>query len=153
MKKTIILCTGNFILFVLFGLAFLYPAQQVRQLHPGISAGVGPIPILLLVYLIVFPVVYHLLAKKCHWGKNSGTELSALDEREQQVVAQATKAAYQVLIGGILVVVAALGGLRFFALFTDMQFDFYRWAVALLCALLAVATAVYAAVWCKAYLK
>ena len=140
MKKTIILCTGNFILFVLFGLAFLYPARQVRQLHPGISAGVGPIPIL-------------LLAKKCHWGKNSGTELSALDEREQQVVAQATKAAYQVLIGGILAVIAAIGGLRFFALFTDMQLDLYRWAVALLCALLAVATVVYAAVWCKAYFK
>ena len=48
---------------------------------------------------------------------------------------------------------AALGGLLFFALFTAMQLDFYRWAVALLCALLAVATAVYTAVWCKAYLK
>ncbi|MPN04742.1 hypothetical protein SDC9_151989 [bioreactor metagenome] len=68
-------------------------------------------------------------------------------------MAKATKAAYQVLIGGILAVIAALGGLRFFALFADMQFDLYRWAVALLCALLAVATVVYAAVWCKAYLK
>ena len=153
MKKTIILCTGNFILFLLIGLAFLYPAQQVQPLHPGVSAQVGLMPVLLLAYLLVFPVVYHLLAKKYHWGKNTGTELAAQDEREQQVVAQATKAAYQVLIGGILVVIAALGGLRFFALFTDMQLDFYRWAVALLCALLAVATAVYTAVWCKAYLK
>ncbi len=153
MKKTIILCTGNFILFLLIGLAFLYPAQQVQPLHPGVSAQVGLMPVLLLAYLLVFPVVYHLLAKKYHWGKNTGTELAAQDEREQQVVAQATKAAYQVLIGGILVVVAALGGLRFFALFTDMQLDLYQWAVALLCALLAVATVVYTAVWCKAYLK
>lgn len=153
MKKTIILCTGNFILFLLIGLAFLYPAQQVQPLHPGVSAQVGLMPVLLLAYLLVFPVVYHLLAKKYHWGKNTGTELAAQDEREQQVVAQATKAAYQVLIGGILFIIAALGGLRFFALFTDMQLDFYRWAVALLCALLAVATAVYTAVWCKAYLK
>lgn len=153
MKKTIILCTGNFILFLLIGLAFLYPAQQVQPLHPGVSAQVGLMPVLLLAYLLVFPVVYHLLAKKYHWGKNTGTELAAQDEREQQVVAQATKAAYQVLIGGILFIIASLGGLRFFALFTDMQLDFYRWAVALLCALLAVATAVYTAVWCKAYLK
>ena len=153
MKKTIILCTGNFILFLFIGLAFLYPAQQVQPLHPGVSAQVGLMPVLLLAYLLVFPVVYHLLAKKYHWGKNTGTELAAQDEREQQVVAQATKAAYQVLIGGILVVVAALGGLRFFALFTDMQLDLYQWAVALLCALLAVATVVYTAVWCKAYLK
>ena len=153
MKKTIILCTGNFILFLLIGLAFLYPAQQVQPLHPGVSAQVGLMPVLLLAYLLVFPVVYHLLAKKYHWGKNTGTELAAQDEREQQVVAQATKAAYQVLIGGILVVIAALGGLRFFALFTDMQLDLYHWAVALLCALLAAATVVYAAVWGKAYLK
>ena len=41
MKKTIILCTGNFILFLLIGLAFLYPAQQVQPLHPGVSAQVG----------------------------------------------------------------------------------------------------------------
>lgn len=153
MKKTIILCTGNFILFLLIGLAFSYPAQQVQPLHPGVSAQVGLMPVLLLAYLLVFPVVYHLLAKKYHWGKNTGTELAAQDEREQQVVAQATKAAYQVLIGGILVVIAALGGLRFFALFTDMQLDLYQWAVAFLCALLAVATVVYTAVWCKAYLK
>ncbi len=153
MKKTIILCTGNFILFLLIGLAFSYPAQQVQPLHPGVSAQVGLMPVLLLAYLLVFPVVYHLLAKKYHWGKNTGTELAAQDEREQQVVAQATKAAYQVLIGGILVVIAALGGLRFFALFTDMQLDLYQWAVAFLCALLAVATVVYTAVCCKAYLK
>ena len=153
MKKTIILCTGNFILFLLIGLAFSYPAQQVQPLHPGVSAQVGLMPVLLLAYLLVFPVVYHLLAKKYHWGKNTGTELAAQDEREQQVVAQATKAAYQVLVSGILAVIAALGGLRFFALFTDMQLDLYRWAVALLCALLAVATVVYTAVWCKAYLK
>lgn len=153
MKKTILLCAGNSVLFLLFGLAFLYPAQQVRQLHPGISVQVGPMPLVLLAYLLVFAVGYHLLAKKYRWGKHSGTELAALDERERLVVAQATKAAYQVLVGGILAVIAALGGLRVFALFADTQFDLYRWAVALPCALLAVTMVVYAVVWCKEYLK
>lgn len=36
------------------------------------------------------------------------------DEREKAIVGEATTTAYKVLIGGLIAIVASLGGIRFF---------------------------------------
>lgn len=153
MKKTVILCIGNALLFIFFGLAFLFPFSEVTLLEPGLSVRLTVFPFLLVAYLIVYPIVYHILAKKYRWGKKFDSELSYADEREKNIVAEATKVSYIVLITGLLLTIAAGGGLQLFALFTGKAFSGYFISVALLTAVLVAATISYCVTWCLAYNK
>ena len=67
--------------------------------------------------------------------------------------AESTKTAYKVLICGLLVSIAALGGVKFFSLFTGMAISVYAASIALLTALLDAATIAYCVKWCAEYKK
>ena len=162
MRKTIFLCVGNVLLFSLLGLAFLFPFSEFAQIghsafneftqiEYGLQFRLSVFPFLLIVYLIAYPVLSHILAKKYRWRKGAASELSYEDERENMIVAAAAKAAYQALIGGLLVLIAAIGGVRFFSLFSGVEISMYAVAIALLTALLNIATVVYCATWCREY--
>ena len=166
MRKTIFLCVGNILLFALFGLAFLFPFSEfthicsvhlypyfpeLTQIEYGLQLHLTIFPFLLLAYLIAYPVIYYILANRCGWRKGADSELSYADEREKVIVAASTKAAYQVLIGGLLFLIATIGGVRFFSLFTGMELSIYATTVALLTALLIVASVFYCVTWCREY--
>jgi len=147
MKKTIIQCSGNVLLFTLMGLAFMFPFSEVTQMEMGFQGSVTIFPFLLIAYLIVYPIVHY------HWGKSADSELAYSDEREKIIVSESTKIAYKVLIGGLIITIAAIGGVKFFSLSTGMDISTYVSSIALLTALLDIATISYCAKWCWEYKK
>jgi hypothetical protein len=153
MRKTVFLCVANALLFVLVGLAFLYPASEViqSQTPPGLEFRPTIFPLLLAVYLVVYPATCFILAKKYRWRKQADSELTYADEREKTIVAESTKVAYKVLIGGLIVIIPTIGGVRFFSLFSGMDLGIYPTSIALLAALLVVATISYCVKWCLEY--
>jgi len=153
MKKTIIQCSGNVLLFTLMGLAFMFPFSEVTQMEMGFQGSVTIFPFLLIAYLIVYPIVHYILAKKYHWGKSADSELAYSDEREKIIVSESTKIAYKVLIGGLIITIAAIGGVKFFSLSTGMDISTYLSSIALSTALLDIATISYCAKWCWEYKK
>lgn len=153
MNKMIFQCSGNAILFLLLGLAFLFPFSEIVQFEGGFGASVSIFPCLLLIYLVAFPVLYYVLAKKNRWKDKKGSELAYSDEREKAIVAEATRAAYLVLVGGLIMSIAAIGGVRLLSLATGVGISIYAVSVALLMALLVVATVTYCIKWCLEYRK
>ena len=155
MRRTIFLCVGNVLLFSFFGLAFLFPFSAFTPMEYGygFQARLTIFPLLLVAYLIIYPLTCHILGKRYRWGKGAGSELSCEDEREDVIVAASTKVAYQSLIGGLLVLIPAIGGVRFFSLFTGIEISIYATAIALLTVLLIVATVLYCVTWCRSYLR
>lgn len=153
MKKTVFQCIGNVFLFTLLGLAFLYPFSEIVQTEFMLGGSVSIFPILLIAYLVIYPAVYYILAKKYNWAKGSNTELAYSDEREKIIVAESTTVAYKALIGGLIFTIPAIGGVRLFSLFTGMEISVYAASVAMLTALLNIATILYCAKWCKEYKK
>lgn len=153
MKKTVFQCVGNVLLFTFLGLAFLYPFSEVVQTELEFGGSVSIFPFLLIAYLIAYPVIYYILAKKYRWGKGADSELTYSDEREKIIVAESTKVAYKALIGGLIFIIPAIGGVKFFSLFTGMEISIYVTSIALLTALLNIATVLYCAKWCLEYKK
>lgn len=153
MKKMIFQCVSNVLLFSLFGLAFLFPFREISQSEFGFNVTFGIFPVLLIASLIAYPILYYVLAKKYCWGKKDNSELSYSDEREKIIVAEATKIAYKVLVGGVAIIIAVIGGLRFFFLFTGMNLSIYSVAIALLTLLLDAAAISYCVKWCLEYKK
>lgn len=111
------------------------------------------IPLLLIAYLIVYPVIYYIFTKKSPWRKGAESELTYSDEREKTIVAESTKIAYIALIGGLIISIAVIGGLKFFSLSTGMNVSIYFVSISLLTALLDIATISYCAKWCWEYTK
>lgn len=153
MKKTIMLCTGNMILFTLLGLSFLFTFSEVRPYEFGLSGTITIFPLLLAAYLIIYPIAYHMLARKNKWKKKGNSELSYLDEREKDIVAESTKTAYKVLMGGLIGMISLLGGVRFYSLCTHIEISFYILSITLLVALLDITTMLYCIRWCLEYKK
>ncbi|WP_349948188.1 hypothetical protein ABFV83_06960 [Lacrimispora sp. BS-2] len=152
MKKTIFISVGNIILFLLFGLTFLFPFSEIYQIETmGFRGTFTVYPILLVIYLIIYPVVYHITGKKLKWNKKDNSELSYSDEREKVIVSEAAKTSYKILIGGLIVIIAIIGGVRFFSLFTHEYISIYFVSVLLLTILLVVSTAFYCIKWCLEY--
>lgn len=152
MKKTIFICSGNAILFLLLGLAFAFPADEVQLIEgAGFGAAVSVFPLLLLGYLMVYPLCFYVLKKLFGWHGPSDSELSYADEREKTLVAEAAKVSYVVLVGGILTVIAALGGLAFFSLFTQTSYNSYATAILLLSGVLMLSSISYGVKWCLGY--
>jgi hypothetical protein len=103
--------------------------------------------------LIVYPVTYHILAKRNKWGKKDNTELAYSDEREKIIVAESTKTAYKILTGGLIVIIAAIGGAELFSINTGIEISTYVISIALMTALLDAATISYCIKWCVQYKK
>ena len=151
MKKTIIHCIGNLLLFTLMGLAFLFPFSEVSKMEIGFQGSVTVFPFLLIGYLIMCPIVHYILAKKYHWKKRADSELAYSDEREKIIVAESTKISYQVLIGGLITTIAVIGGVKFFSLFTSVEISIYSTSITLLTVLLDIAAISYCIKWCQEY--
>jgi hypothetical protein len=153
MRRTVFLCVANALLFALVGLAFLYPVSELVQSQPppGLEFRPTVFPLLLTVYLIIYPVTCFILAKKYRWGKHADSELTYADEREKTIVAESTKVAYKVLIGGLIVIIPIIGGVKFISLFSGMDVSIYSVSIALLTALLVIATISYCVKWCLEY--
>jgi len=119
----------------------------------GFQGTVTIFPILLIAYLIVYPIVHYILVKKYHWGKSANSELAYSDEREKIIVSESTKVAYKVLIGGLIITIAAIGGIEIISLSTGMDISTYSTSIALLTVLLDIATISYCVKWCREYKK
>jgi len=98
-------------------------------------------------------IIHHVIAKKYHWGKKYNSELAYSDEREKTIVAESMKIAYTVLVGGLIITIAVIGGAKFFSLSTGLGISTYSIAIALLTALLDIATISYCVKWCREYKK
>lgn len=154
MRKIIFHSAGNTILFLLFGLAFLFPFAEIQQSGTtGFSGKMTVFPLLLLGYFIIYPIVNYIFNRVLKLDKRDHSELSFSDEREKVIVAEAAKVAYKILIGGLLITVAALGGIRTFSLFTREEISIYFVSVLLIMVLLIVTTIAYCITWCLAYRK
>lgn len=153
MKKIIFQCVSNTILFTLFGLAFLFPFSNISQTENGFSGSITVFPLLLGAYLLIYPVIYYVLAKMYKWNKKDNSELAFSDEREKVIMSEAAKTAYKVLIGGLIAIMASIGGLKFFSMSMNVDISIYLASIALLTILLVVATVTYCVIWCLEYRK
>lgn len=153
MKNVIYNCALNILLFTLLGLAFMFPFSDFKQTEGGIEGAITIFPILLIVYLLVYPIIRYVIRKASKKEKIDDSELVFADEREKIIVSEATKTVYKVLIGGILVAIAMLGGIRFFTLFAHIDVSIYSIGILLLTVLLDAATVSYCIKWCHEYQK
>ncbi len=154
MKKIIIKSASNIILFLLFGLAFLFPFSKIQSFeNAGFSATISIYPIMLAVYLIIYPVLNYVLWKRLKWSGTDASELAFSDEREKVIVAEATKISYIILIGGLIMSMAIIGGVKLFSLFTHEDINIYFISISLIAILLIVSTISYCVKWCLEYRK
>jgi len=157
MKRTITACVGNLILFTLSGLAFAFPASELTRMEAphfvGLEVNITIFPILFIAYLIAYPIIYYVFAKKLPWGKRTYSELLYSDEREKVIVAESTKVAYKALITGLFSAIAILFGIRYLSLLADVMINMYVVSILLLAALLNVAMISYCVKWCLEYRK
>jgi hypothetical protein len=153
MKRTVFQCAGNVLSFTFMGLAFLFPASEVVKTETGIGASLTFFPFLMIGFPIVYFIIYLILAKKYRWGKGDNSELAYSDEREKIIVAESTKVAYKVLIGGLIFVIPAIGGANFFSIFTGTGINIYMVAITLLTLLLNTAMISYCVKWYLEYKK
>jgi hypothetical protein len=105
----------------------------------------------LIIYLIIYPVVYYTIGKILKWNKKDNSELSYSDEREKVIVSEAAKTSYKILVGGLIIIIAIIGGVRFFSLFTHENISIYFVSVLLLTILLVISTVLYCIKWCMEY--
>ena len=153
MKKVIFNCANNILLFTLFGLAFMFPFSTVRQMTDGVDVSLTAFPIIFIVYLLIYPFLYFFIRKKFHWEKKDNSELVFADEREKEIVSQATTTTYKVLIGGLISAVAIIAVVRFFALFIHRDVSIYKVSVLSITLLLILAMITYCMKWCSEYRK
>lgn len=159
MMRTMTVCLGNLVLFILMGLAFLFPCSEYTLVESGFGITFKPtvFPLLLLAYLVVYPIVYAVLSRRFRWsgrfGRQLVSELSFSDERERAIVGEASKASYLVLVGGLIAIIPLLGGVKLMSDFSRAGIDMYAVAVAALTALLAIATVTYGVRWYCGYRK
>ncbi|QIB68896.1 hypothetical protein Ami103574_05980 [Aminipila butyrica] len=154
MEKIIIKSTGNILLFLLFGLAFLFPFSELQSIQDaGFRATVSIYPILLAGYLVIYPFLYLVISKKQKWSRRDLSELAFSDEREKVIVAEATKTSYLVLMGGLILAMAIIGGIKLFSLFTHKEISIYFISILLITILLIMSTISYCITWCFEYRK
>lgn len=153
MRKIIFNCVGNILLFTLLGLAFANPFSSISQTEYGFSANITVFPFLLGIYMIAYPIIYFIVKRKFEWSKDVNSEMAYSDERERVIVGEASKTAYQVLVGGLITIIAAIGGIRFFSLFTNQDISIYAASILLLTMLLVITTISYCIRWCLEYKK
>lgn len=154
MKKTIIISACNSILFILFGLTFLFPFSEVNQIkNTGFSGTFTIFPILLVIYIILYPAAFYAARKIFKMDKKDNSELTFSDEREKIIVSESAKASYKILVGGLISMIAIIGGIKFFSLFTHENINIYFMSILLMTILLVLSSITYCIKWCLEYRK
>ncbi len=155
MKKVVYECVGNSILFALMGLMLTQPFSEYSTGADGFYAVTGVLPVVFIVYLILFAGFRFFIFRKGKKSLYKDSELSFADEREKIIVAESTKTAYQVLVFGLIVSMAVLAGTRFFSLtfLENANISIYTVGIALITINLILAMISYCLKWCREYKK
>ncbi len=155
MKKVIFECTGNSILFILVGLMLIHPFSDYQNSVNEFYFKTGIFPAIFFFYLIIFIGMRFLIYKNGMKSLYKESELTFSDEREKIIVAESTKISYQVLVGGLLVTMTLLAGIRFFSLtfLQSMEINMYAASIGLVTLNLVFAMISYCVKWCVDYKK
>lgn len=154
MKRIIVISIGNIVLLLLLCLALLFPFSSLQQAgETGFAATLTIFPFLFIAYLMLYPIALYFSKKLFRWNTREDSEFSFSDEREKTITMGAATTTYKVLFSGVLVSVATLGTVKFFALFSHIEISIYFVSVLLLTALLIISTASYCIKWCLEYRK
>ena len=137
MKKVVFESVGNVLLFVLMGLAFMFPFSRYEggATADGFSLSVhlSPLMAVFVVFLVLYPID---------------------DERELQITGRALRTAYRVLMTCLIVGLGVLAAAQFLsATFLGDAVAVYRTAVGIIAATLVAASASYCIRWCLEYRK
>ena len=151
MKKVVFESVGNVLLFVLMGLAFMFPFSRYEggATADGFSLSVhlSPLMAVFVVFLVLYP-------SGLHASTRDNLELAADDERELQITGRALRTAYRVLMTCLIVGLGVLAAAQFLsATFLGDAVAVYRTAVGIIAATLVAASASYCIRWCLEYRK
>lgn len=85
MKKMLIKCFTNIVLFILFGLSFAFPFKQFEVISDyGLEVTFSIFPILLLGYIVLYLIIYSLLKTMKIIPESDTSELYYEDEQEKR---------------------------------------------------------------------
>ena len=157
MKKVVFESVGNVLLFVLMGLAFMFPFSRYEggATADGFSLSVHLSP-LMAVFLVLYPIARAVFVRRSglHASTRDNLELAADDERELQITGRALRTAYRVLMTCLIVGLGVLAAAQFLsATFLGDAVAVYRTAVGIIAATLVAASASYCIRWCLEYRK
>lgn len=153
-KKTVFLGIANTILFFLLGLALLDPVAKVEQIGDMSFSGTLTIyPIILIGYLIFYPIAFSVFKRVTGISSRDSSELSFSDEREKVIVSEAAKTGYVVLTVGLIVGIGIIAWVNFFSLFTQTSISIYKISIILMIGLLIVSMLSYTIRWIIEYKK
>lgn len=160
MKKVVFESVGNVLLFVLMGLAFMFPFSRYEggATADGFSLSVhlSPLMAVFVVFLVLYPIARAVFVRRSglHASTRDNLELAADDERELQITGRALRTAYRVLMTCLILGLGALAAAQFLsATFLGDAVVVYRTAVGIIAATLVVASASYCIRWCLEYRK
>ena len=109
MKKVVFESVGNVLLFVLMGLAFMFPFSRYEggATADGFSLSVhlSPLMAVFVVFLVLYPIARAVFVRRSglHASTRDNLELAADDERELQITGRALRTAYRVLMTCLIV--------------------------------------------------
>lgn len=155
MKKVVYECVGNSILFILSAMMLINPFASFSNDANGFEVTFGIFPVVFIIYLVAFIIVRGFVFKDSKKPLFSDSELAYQDEREKIIVAEATKAAYKVLVFSLIVSMAILAAIRAFSLtvLSSWNINLYAVSVALISIILVLAMISYCTKWCIEYKK
>ena len=160
MKKVVFESVGNVLLFVLMGLAFMFPFSRYEggATADGFSLSVhlSPLMAVFVVFLVLYPIARAVFVRRSglHASTRDNLELAADDERELQITGRALRTAYRVLMTCLIVGLGVLAAAQFLsATFLGAAVAVYRTAVGIIAATLVAASASYCIRWCLEYRK
>ena len=117
MKKVVFESVGNVLLFVLMGLAFMFPFSRYEggATADGFSLSVhlSPLMAVFVVFLVLYPIARAVFVRRSglHASTRDNLELAADDERELQITGRALRTAYRVLMTCLIVGLGVLARL------------------------------------------
>ena len=119
MKKVVFESVGNVLLFVLMGLAFMFPFSRYEggATTDGFSLSVhlSPLMAVFVVFLVLYPIARAVFVRRSglHASTRDNLELAADDERELQITGRALRTAYRVLMTCLIVGLGVLAAAQF----------------------------------------
>jgi hypothetical protein len=155
LKKVIFECTGNIILIILVGLAFINPGSTIQNNENGLEFTSSIYVAILFVYIIVFGIVRYVVLKKSKKGFFKYSETTYNDEREKIIVSNATKLSYLVTIGFLITSMAILAFMKAISNTSIFQVDIniYTLSISLLTIAISLAFITFCIKWCIEYKK
>ena len=154
MKKMLIKCFTNIVLFILFGLSFAFPFKQFEVISDyGLEVTFSIFPILLLGYIVLYLIIYSLLKTMKIIPESDTSELYYEDEREREIVAKATKNSYVTLMAGLIGMIAILSLSQIFSVVLSFNITIYQISILLITLLLVTSSITYYLTWIRQYKK